>query len=204
MRDDKIDHCALELDYRAGVLPVTAIANKFGVKTAYIRATAQKYGWERKPLDPLTVKAAHGMAASPPVFGMDSNLSPPDLERAAIISAASIIATHRKDVARLREMSSKFSDHLISIFEAAASGDPDKLSSVLQSLRILNGDKTPADLLEQLSRVMVRLVNIERQAYGLDVNPNPDPESPQAEQVRSEVDKLWQQIQQIQKEKTVH
>lgn len=210
MRDDDTDWDAAELDYRAGVLPFTAIAVKHGITVAKLKSKAQKFGWERRALDPLAIKQAHGIASSPSParFGMDSILSPPDLEQMAILSAATVLDIHRKDVAKLRGLSTKFTDALAEVFNILAdpanlADDATALSAVMRKLGAINGDATPADLLEKLSRVMVRLVAIERQAFGLDVMPNPDPGAEATDQkVQSQVNALWAQITQIQKEKT--
>lgn len=207
----EVDWTAVELDFRAGVLPVSAIAKKFGLPSAsQVHKMAQKYMWERKPLNPLDMKVAHGVASTAPdqpKFGMDSNLSLPDLTQAAILTASEVLITHRKDVKKLREMSGKFADALSSLFDNFDAIKAEDLVGILQArmqlLSTLVGEKTPVDMLEALSRVMTRLVQIERQAYGLDVMPNPDPGAEVAgEAVRSEVDKLWQQLRDVQKEKT--
>lgn len=208
---DKTDWDAVELDFRAGVLPLSAVAKKHDISVAQLKGKASKFMWERKPLNPLDVQKAHGIASSPSPakFGMDSNLSTPDLTQSAILTAASILDLHRKDVRGLREASSKFSAALADLFTAMA--DPAALENdgagfklTLAQLGVLIGDDTPVDLLEKLSRVMVRLVAIERQAYGLDVMPNPDPGAEASDhKVQSQVNKLWEQIQTMQREKTV-
>lgn len=208
MRDDEIDWDGIELDYRAGVLPLSAVAAKHGVSVSKLKGKASKFLWERKPLDPFAMKQAHGVASSPAKFGMDSVLSPPDLTQAAILTAASVIDVHRKDVKKLREMSNKFAEALADVFDIlrdpANVGDAvNTYAAVITRLGGLIGEKSPADLLEQLSRVMVRLVAVERQAYGLDVMPNPDPGAEATDQkVQSQVNKLWEQIQTMQRDKT--
>ena len=106
-------------------------------------------------------------------------------------------------VAKTRPCPARGSARSVSPVTATPLGS-DEFSQRLRALGVLMGDKSPSDLLEQLSRVMVRLVSIERQAYGLDVMPNPDPGAEASDQkVQSEVNKLWEQVQQIQKDKTV-
>lgn len=201
------DWDAIELDYRAGVLPLTAIVKKHGVSMHVLRSTAEKFMWERKPLDPLKMQQAHGVASSAPTgakFGMDSSLNEKDLSTAAILTAASVIEVHRKDVKQLRELSSKFSDALANLFVSLKEQEkhPDMLESCAAALSALIGKDTPIDMLDKLSRVMVRLVTIERQAFGLDVMPNPDPGADNGDAAKSEVAKLWEQVKELQKEKT--
>lgn len=207
MASTEADWDAIELDYRAGVLPLSAVAKKHGVPVSLLRSHASKYMWERKPVDPLNVKQAHGVASLAPTgpkFGMDSNLDPEDLDKAAILSAAAVLDIHRKDVKRLRETTGKFSDALANLFVAMANVEvnPDMLDNVCKQLSTLIGDDAPVDLLEKLSRVMVRLVTIERQAYGLDLFVPNDPGKDDGEAARSEVAKLWDQVKQLQAEKT--
>lgn len=209
---DNVDWTSVELDYRSGVLPIGAVAKKHGVSYSVVKSYAEKYGWERQELDPLLLRKAHGVASSPsgPKMSMDSDLSKADVVQAAIISAAAVIDIHRKDVRKLRESADKFVALIGEVFSVAhlASADDDvarqPLFDVLRRMAVLTGDAPPADLLERLSRVMVRLVQIERQAYGLDVTPvNPDVPSASSE-VQNQVEKLWKQVQEIQKDKTVH
>lgn len=208
--NDGIDWTALELDFRAGVLPVSAIAKKFGTSDHKIKARAEKYGWERKPLDPFAVQQAHGVSSTTPTgpkYSMDSDLSKGDVQRAAVLQAAAVLDIHRADVKKLRELSGKFTEALSALFVEFSSRPPvdaiDGLQRAMVLLGVLVGDKTPADLLEQLSRVMVRLVTIERQAYGLDVLPlDPNKSGEASEQVQSQVNELWRQIQEVQKSKT--
>lgn len=207
MATEERDWDAIELDYRAGVLPIPAICKKHGVSLSQIKGHAFKYNWERKPLDPLGIKQAHGaatLAPSGPKFGMDSTLTPEDLEKQAVATAAAIIDIHRKDVSKLRDAAGKFSDTLANVFVALQNIEtsPDMIESTMEKLKILVGDDAPVDLLEKLSRVMVRLVTIERQAYGLDVMPNPDPGADNGEAAKNEVSKLWEQVKQLQSEKT--
>lgn len=206
-KSETTDWDAIELDYRAGVLPISAIAKKHGVKASTLRSHADKYMWERKPIDPLNVKQAHGVASlapSGPKFGMDSNLDPEALIAAAILTQADILTVHRKDVMSLRDSAKQFSNALANLFTAMArvEENPDMLDSVAKQLSMLIGDDTPVDLLEKLSRVMVRLVTIERQAYGLDVMPNPDLGDNTADAARSEVAKLWEQVKDLQAQKS--
>lgn len=201
------DWDAIELDYRAGVLPLTAICKKHGVSMHVMRSTAEKFMWERKPLDPLKMQQAHGVASTAPTgakFGMDSSLNEKDLNTAAILTAASVLDVHRKDVQQLREVSKKFSNALANLFAALSNEEqhPDMLANSVAALGVLIGKDTPVDMLDKLSRVMVRLVTIERQAFGLDVMPNPDPGNDNGEAARSEVAKLWDQIKTLQAEKT--
>lgn len=208
MTDKKeADWDAIELDYRAGVLPLTAIVKKHGVSMHTLRATADKFIWERKPLDPLKMQQAHGVASTAPTgakFGMDSSLNEADLRTAAILTAASVLDVHRSDVKQLRELSKKFSDALANLFVALGQQEqhPDMLESSAAALSVLIGKDTPVDMLDKLSRVMVRLVTIERQAFGLDVMPNPDPGNDNGDAAKSEVTKLWDQVKELQAQKT--
>lgn len=201
------DWDAIELDFRAGVMPLTVICKKHDITLSKLRSHADKYMWERKTVSPLNVQAAHGMASTAPTgpkFGMDSNLDEETLVKQAVFTAASVLDTHRKDVAQLRSSSRQFSDALANIFAGLANQEttPDFLDAALMKISILCGEDTPIDVLEKLSRVMVRLVDVERKAYGLDVLPNPDPDDKTDEAARAEINKLWEQVQTLQVTKT--
>jgi len=210
---NELDWTAIELDYRAGVLPVSAIAKKFGTSYSRISDYAQKYGWERKPLDPFAVQQAHGVAStspSGPKFSMDSDLRPEEVTKVAVLEAAAVLDIHRKDVRKLRETAEKFSSRLIELFavlhmSAAEDGTPEKeiFRNLYKELSVLIGDRTPAELLEQLSRVMTRLVQIEREAYGLNVLPLDSSKANEAaDQVANQVNELWAKVETLRKEKS--
>ena len=40
---------AIELDFRCGILPISAICAKYGVSTSYVIRLAKQQGWERQP-----------------------------------------------------------------------------------------------------------------------------------------------------------
>ena len=65
----------------------------------------------------------------------------------------------------------------------------------------LGSRESPADLLEKLSRVMVRSTEIERQAYGLKTF-NPETAATDAE-LQAELDKLTEEVEQIAREKAL-
>lgn len=210
MAEEK-DWDAIELDYRAGVLPPSAVAKKHGISTSQLKRQVDKYLWERKPLDPLALQQAHGVASlppSPPKFAMDSNLDEKSVATMAVVTAARVIDIHRTDVRKLREITGKFTEVLAGLFDHFERLPPKDLIEALQvrtaMMGALIGDDTPADLLEKLSRVMTRLVTIERQAYGLDVMPLPDPNAePAAQAVATQVNELWKQVQDLQIKKAL-
>lgn len=201
------DWDAIELDYRAGVLPMSAVARKHSISASQLKSHADKYLWERKPLDPFAIQQSHGIASlapSLPKFGMDSNLDVKAVAQAQLLTAIGVIDIHRKDVKKLRDLSGRMAEKLSLFMDGLEGMCHAELVDKLAPVMALLGKDTPVDMLEKLSRIMVRLTTIERQAYGLDSMPAPNPDDePAAEAVKSQVNELWQQVQELQKAKTL-
>ena len=119
-----------------------------------------------------------------------------DPNEQAAMSAAQVVAMHRKDVARLRTISSTLVDRLGIILAGKELKDAEG-----NQMACLGSRESPADLLEKLSRVMVRTTEIERQAYGLKAF-NPEQTATDAE-LAAELDKLTEDVERIAKEKAL-
>lgn len=154
----RLDWDAIELDYRAGVLPVVAICVKHGVSPSRLATVADQKGWVRLPpprAEDVFGLATNGHLATPP--GDEPAWTPEEAKRAQLIASASVINTHRKDVAKLRGSAALLTERLQLI-----------LMGESVTLPCLGARESPADLLEKISRVLVRTVQLERQAYNLE------------------------------------
>jgi len=193
-----VDWTVIEQDYRAGVLSQSAICAKYNISIEQLKSKVSKYRWERVPLDPLAIQAAHGVISSPspPKFGMDSHLNELDLRDMAVITAASVISIHRKDVYRLREVAARVSCSIVDFVDAVNSGDTE--SEMFKRACMIMGKDSPADMLVKLSNVMTKLVGIERQAFGLDILP-PDPAAGESTAtIQTEMSNIWTKMKEIQ------
>jgi hypothetical protein len=105
-----------------------------------------------------------------------------------------MISVHRKDAAKLRTISNTLVERLGMIVQGNLTVEQ------VREMVCLGARESPADLLEKLSRVLVRMTELERQAYGLDTF---DPETTaKEEEVNRTVDELWDRVHELQSEKS--
>jgi hypothetical protein len=142
---------SLRVYYEAGQLSMAELSARFGLSASRIESLAKARGWLRNTPPPLE----RVLPLVPPVFSEDPT-------EHATISAAHIVQIHRTDVARLRSISSTLVERLSFILSGQLPMSPDG-----NPLPTLGARESPADLLEKLSRVLVRTTEIERQSYGL-------------------------------------
>ncbi len=196
MTPDK-DWAAIRADYEAGLLPIATIAGKYGVEVIDIRINANKHGWVRRTIDGEKfnnavnnhISEVAGLPMLPPESA--PALTNVELGERAVLTAAQVVSTHRKDIARLRNISSVLVDRLGLVLEGKEI-----------TLPCLGGRESPADLLEKLSRVTLRVVEMERQAYGLDsFDPNAN-EKDHAE-FQSSMSNMWQRLVDATRQKTI-
>lgn len=162
---------AIEREYRAGVLSVREIAKGAGVSHTIINRRAKERGWVRDVA--ALVKAA---VSNKIVSEGVSNLTAGDVEACASRSFG-VILSERKDIAKLKKIASELLDEL----------EADAQKTIADRMSI----KERADILERLSRIMVRLIQLERQAYGLDDTTKPPEtiEAADATSPRNEVER---------------
>lgn len=160
----RYDWEAIELDYKAGILPLEGICQKHGVSRNRLVSIAKSRGWERLP--PPTAAEVHGLASSgfPPTAARHESFHIDDLKKTALMTAAQVVTVHRTDVAKLRHNATILIERLGMV-----------ITGTEVTLPCLGARESPADLLEKLSRVLTRTVQLERQSYGLDsMAQNPD------------------------------
>lgn len=175
---------ALKSKYEAAQTPDAVLADEFGIGLSRLRVLVNNNGWVKRtpPTEEQVQKSVH-------LFSFDSN-------EQAVLSAAQVVAMHRKDVARLRSISAILVDRL----GIELAGKP--LQDAEGNPLICRGSReSPADLLEKLSRVQVRTTEIERQAYGLKTF-DPDKGATE-EELQKELDKLTEEVEQIARDKAI-
>lgn len=196
----------IQIDYCAGVLPISNICVKYGVTQSRLEGVARKYGWERRAAQP-TVEEIFGprtFGALPAPPGSEP-VSLEEIRIAARDQARLILGEHRKDISALK---GKLHD-LMSRYEALACGAnpnvPGVEGSEPPSLPVLGKNESPMDFLAKASQVMLRIVGLERQAYGLDVLVDPsdaDSNVPGSEtKVIDKQSELWKRLESLATEK---
>lgn len=165
----------IQLDYCAGVIPIGGIVDKYGVSKIRLETVAREQGWVRRR---LTADDIYGSST----FGLrphDPGAIQPtgdEIRKAAIVQAMQVVQCHRKDVARARALY----ETLLTRALMALNGTPEVLRDSMgdpildddgheQPLPWTGNRESPGDLLGKLTGALVRIVGIERQAYGLEV-----------------------------------
>ena len=145
-----VDWEAIEREYRAGQLSVSEIARQHGISHTAIQKRAKAKAWTRnlakQVRDEVTARlVADAVAATNAHETIDH----------AAARGVEVVRQHRQDIGRLRRIAARLGERL----EA----------HVFQDAQDPTGDKESlADLLEKLSRVSTRVVQLERQAFNLD------------------------------------
>ena len=173
---------ALKSEWEAGNVSDVVLCRKYQITPGKLARWVVNEGWVRRkpPTEKAVLDTVH-------LFSFDP-------EEQATLSAANIVAIHRKDVAKLRSIAGTLVERLGHLL----GGTP-----LPEGQMCLGSRESPADLLEKLSRVMVRTTEIERQAYGLKTF-SPEAEATDA-QLQEELDSLTDRLNDIAEQKaSVH
>lgn len=184
----RYDWQAIRQDFEGTPLSLSEISRRHGPTASRICDEARSKGWVRfrKPDD--FDSQVHRAASE------TSSYLPKELTDHAVLTAAEMIGVHRKDAAKLRTISNTLVERLGMIVEGNLTNEQ------MQDMICLGARESPADLLEKLSRVLVRMTELERQAYGLDTF---DPETTaKEEEVSRTVDELWDRVYELQSDKS--
>lgn len=179
---DKDRLAALRSEYEAGNVSNAVLCRKYDITAGKLRDLAQREGWVKR-----TPPTEDEIMKSVSLFSFDP-------QEQAVLSAANVVAIHRQDVARLRSISNTLVERLGLELAGKLPVDADNRPIICRGSR-----ESPADLLEKLSRVLVRTTEIERQAYGLKTF-DPDAAATDA-QVQAQLDALEAELEEITKQK---
>lgn len=151
-----IDWAACESEYRAGVLSLRALAEKYGCAESAIRDRAKRYNWARDLSEEVRKETNARLLREE----LRSELRTPNAREVIGASAdlrVAVITTHRKDISQLHALKRILATRLSQVLDGV---QPDGVC--------LGAKESPGDLLEKLSRVTSRLIPLERQAHNLD------------------------------------
>jgi hypothetical protein len=161
-----IDWDRIELDYRAGLKSVRAIAGEHGVDEKQIRRKAIYCKWARDLSARIRSEArAKLLSNEPGKLGRAPKRPDREIISDAADTQVEIVLKHRRDLRKLREISRTLTDRL----DAALNGGISE-----ESLAVHLGKDSPAQLLERLVSVTEKLVKLERQAYAIDGDSDPE------------------------------
>lgn len=178
----KPDWERIELDYRAGVKSLREIAANAGVSHVTISKRAKKYGWT-KDLSKQIQSKADALVNEAEVNSRVNTVSPVS-EQETIDANAQAIAevkrAHRRDISRARNVAMGLLDELEAMVGIETAKNLAQLGDILR-MEDDKGRDTLNDLyhkivslpgrsktMRELSESMTKLVNMERQAYGMD------------------------------------
>lgn len=179
----------IEVDYKAGVLPVSAILKKYPPLSMYrLLKMARERNWIRMP--PSDSEELSALAEQHPLDPDVALIFDPEfLRKAALVSAAVVVETHRADIAKLRHLEQTLLERLGLYMSGTISNLPFKLQR-----------ESPSEVLARLSQVMYRRIELERQSFGLSAFMPPNPDEPT---VAGEVKVLMERIEQMTRDKSI-
>lgn len=175
----KADWKAIELDYRAGIKTLRAIADQHSISNVAIVKRAKRDGWERDLSAKIRAKA-EALVSKSVVSSPVSKESENAVVQANAEVSATVILSHRRDVNRARELVSKLFDELgaktmhpdelesLVDWVSAADADDDKAKAqILKALEKSCNLGERADIAKKLVDALVKLVAAERTIYGI-------------------------------------
>lgn len=182
----EVDYIGIEREYRAAQMAIPDICAHFGIDRAKLNHLVTKYGWTRnlrKEVLSATEEAVLRRTAGPTTSDDHQTFVEKAGER-----TADVIMSHRKDIAELRSIASKFRDRLVKLI-----GDDDCDEDVKVhplDIKLLGRSQGSLDGLVRLTDAYSRIIQMERQAIGLD-----DPNAPvDADSLRATVEAARQEL----------
>lgn len=178
----------IQIDYLAGIIPINDICIKYGVTRGRLETIVRKYGWQRRAVQP-TVEEVYGQRqyGALPAVPNTVVITPDEVRMAARDQARLVLTSHRKDIESLR---GKLQD-LMSKYEGVMCGQ-------MERHEVLGKNESPSDALLKMSQILMRIVGLERQAYGLEVLVDPTDEAKEKEaQVTKSVNDLWSRVESL-------
>lgn len=153
-----VDWERIESEYRAGQLSVREIAKIGGISHTAIQKRAKAGGWVQDLTARVKAAVANKLVANE-VATPASKAADREAVEAFATRAADVVFSHRKEISRYRAIAS----------DLAAELESDRKKAIKDRLALA----ARTDVLERLSRISVRLIQLEREAFNLDAPPLP-------------------------------
>jgi len=178
----QIDWIGVENEYRAGQLSIREIGRIFRVSYEAIRKRATAEKWERDLADRVRKEINKKLVDN---LTVDTQVDNPHASEDEIISQASdrgveVILSHRKDIARLREIERSLLAELYGVDEDGKPKPSTRLYITQYQGDIVEKEVSlsvaeRAGALRDLAKVQQIRITLERQAYNLNEEPPADP-----------------------------
>lgn len=179
----QVDWEAVEREYRAGISSQREIAEKYGVSHTAIQKRAKRDDWQRDLQAKIKAKAdalvAKAEVAS--TVAAETTATERELVEANATAIMRVRLTHRKDIARARDLAMKLLGELEQTAEAIplierlealvasdAGADEKAIAQRAAALQKVLELPTRTGTMKMLADTMTKLVTLERQAYSLD------------------------------------
>lgn len=152
-----IEWDVMEPEYRAGQLSLKELGRRFDCSDAAIIKHAKKFGWTRNLAEKVREKIKENLVSGT-VSGVVSPLKAAEIVKQAAERGTDIVLLHRKDIERQRQAHAEYQEMLSSIFDGHKVDGKVDLETLDSAVKIS----------EALSRIIARIIPLERQAFGLD------------------------------------
>lgn len=157
------DWSLIEQDYRAGVLPLATVSRVHGVTRSDLLQHAEKNGWTRDLISQVRQEINERLTGAADTSEADEDA----VARAARV-AVEIVRSHRKDLSRLRGVAEGAIARLGELIEdGLVLGDGDD-KAFNPAAVLLGKTQGAASALDQIASAYSRIIEMERQAFGLD------------------------------------
>lgn len=163
---------AIEREYRAGLVSIAEIARTYGLASPTIVKKAKRLGWSRD----LTAAVRSSIRAKLVAANADTNaIDAKDIVETAANRGASVVLTHRNDIANLRRLEQSLIEEI--------ENSPTKLyitqyqGGIIEKTVALTAAERAAAA-ANLAQVQHKRIALERQAFGLDESAGDGDESP--------------------------
>lgn len=160
-----IDWEKIEAEYRAGALSLGELERQHGVSRQAITKRANKLGWSRNLAEKVRQEIESRLVAGP-VAARNAA----EIVDTAASRSVQVILDHRRLLGKLRKIAEGIADAVDTRLEAAKAGDAEA-PGLAATFAIIGERESLADAMEKSARTAQRLVDLERQAFGIDPRP---------------------------------
>lgn len=159
----KADWEAIGREYRAGQLSLREIGRIHGVSDTAIRKRAKADGWERDLTEQVQAavraKLVRDEGSQPSSQAQRANDR--DIVQTMAARGVEVVRSHQRSLAQLNAISDILATRLAQHLDGVTPDGPG-----------LGDKESPSDMLEKLSRTRQRAIQLERQAFNLDTQPD--------------------------------